>query len=226
MKNGKKKHLGKVEKAEIKTITSLSEEKLKLVKIAVQLIKEGKVIVCPTDTVYGLISDATNEKAVRRVFKIKKRALKKPIPVFVENIRMARSLVYIRKNQEEFLKKVWPGKITVILRAKKKFPKGIVSSDKKIGLRIPNYKLLNILLKKLKRPLTATSANISERPASIKIKKIVNQFKERKLEPDLIIDVGNLKYSKPSTVVDLTKPKLKILRKGAIEEAKLIKIFP
>jgi len=209
----------------MKTITDLLRETSKAGEIATQLIKEGKVIVCPTDTVYGLICDALNEKAISKLFKIKKRPPEKPIPVFVKDMKMARKLAYIGKNQEKFLKKVWPGKVTVVLRAKGKPPKGIVSSENKIGLRILNYQLINILLKKLKQPLTATSANISARLASTKIKKIVNQFKKTKLKPDLIIDAGNLKPSKPSTVVDLTGPKLKILRKGAVREAKLIKIF-
>ena len=62
----------------------------KIIKIAEKSIKEGKVLICPTDTVYGLIADATNKKAVEKIFKIKKRPLKKPIPIFVKDIKMAK----------------------------------------------------------------------------------------------------------------------------------------
>ncbi|MDP2363871.1 MAG: Sua5/YciO/YrdC/YwlC family protein, partial [Ignavibacteria bacterium] len=82
-----------------------------------------------------------------------------------------------------------------------------------IALRIPNYKLVDTLLKKTNLPLTGTSANISGKPASIKIKEILQQFQNQKHQPDLIIDVGNLKLSKPSKVIDLTGFEPKILRK-------------
>lgn len=94
-------------------------------------IKKGKVIVCPTDTVYGLIADARKQNAVKKIFQIKKRPLKKPIPVFVRDFKMAKSLAKIDKFQERFLKKFWPGKLTVILKAKRKLPKGILSKEKK-----------------------------------------------------------------------------------------------
>jgi len=197
----------------------------KIIKIVAKLIQDGKVIVCPTDTVYGLICDATNEKTIKRLFRIKKRSIKKPIPVFVKDIKMTKKFVYIDKKQEDFLKKVWPGKVTVTLKAKKKLPKGVVSSENKIGLRIPKYKLINQLFSTISRPLSATSANISGKPASTEIKDVINQFNKRKLQPDLIINAGNLKPSKPSTVVDLTEKKLKVLRAGAVSKEGLIKIF-
>lgn len=77
-------------------------------------------------------------------------------------------------------------------------------NKKTIGIRIPDYKLLNILLLKVKFPLTGTSANISGTPASGNIRKILSQFKNKKHKPDLVIDDGNLPKSKPSTVLDLT----------------------
>jgi L-threonylcarbamoyladenylate synthase len=226
----------------------ISFKNLKLViKKTAALIKKGGVIVCPTDTVYGLIADARNKKAVKKIFKIKKRKKEKPIPIFVKDLKMAKSLAIFDKTQEKFLKRVWPGKVTVILKAKnKKFPNGILSEDKKIGLRIPNYTLLNNLLKKLNFPLAETSANISGKPASTKIKEILKQFKnegydihkinsygsiriaEARVKEGrrwdfrmLILDAGNLKPSQPSTVVDLTN--LKILREGA-EKLRIFKI--
>ena len=223
----------------------------RIVEKVENLIKKGGVIVCPTDTVYGLIADARNKKAVKKIFKIKKRTEKKPFPIFVKDIKMAKRLVFINKNQEKFLTKVWPGKVTVVLkaksRAKKIFSQSIISSENKIGLRIPNYKFLNILLEKLNFPLTGTSANISGKPPSTKIKEVLNQFKNegydihrinshgpiriaearvkrgrRRAFRMLILDDGNLKSSLPSTVVDLTN--LKILREGAVPKLRIFKI--
>ena len=184
----------------------------KISQIAKEL-KKGKVIICPTDTVYGLIADATNKKAVEKIFKIKKKPTNKPIPIFVRDIKMARKLAKIDKKQEMFLKSVWPGKVTVVLKAKnRKFPKGIGKPKKEIGLRVPDYEIINQLLRLCNRPLTGTSANISGKPASTKIKEVLKQFKNQKYQPDLIINAGNLPKSKPSTVIDLTISPPKILR--------------
>jgi L-threonylcarbamoyladenylate synthase len=193
-----------------------SENLNRVIKRAVEVIKKGGVVICPTDTVYGLIANAKNEKAVKKVFKIKKRNFGKPIPIFVRDLRTAKKIAVINKNQEKFLRKFWPGKLTAVLKVKfEGFPKGILGKNKKIGLRIPDYKLLDILLKKLNFPLTGTSANISGKPASTKIKDVLKQFKNQKEKPDLILDAGNLKSSPPSTVIDLVN--FKILRKGEIK---------
>jgi L-threonylcarbamoyladenylate synthase len=194
-------------------ILKLNQKNFKeIVRMAVKSIKEGKVIVCPTDTVYGLVCDAKNKKAVAKLFRIKKRPKGKPIPIFVRDIKMAKKLALIDKEQEKFLKKVWPGKITAILKLKTKKQKlkiyGI--NRKTIGLRIPKYKLIQRLLKRTNIPLTGTSANISGKPASTKIKEVIAQFK--KYQPDLVISDGNLPKSKPSTVLDLTTFPPKILR--------------
>lgn len=187
------------------------------IKTMVKAIKQGKVLILPTDTVYGLIAGAQNEQAVKKIFKIKGRKFQKTLPIFVRDIKMAKEFAFINGAQEKFLKKVWPGKITVILNAKLKAQKlfkfGIISLEKKIGLRIPKYKLINFLLEKLNFPLTGTSANISGRPPSTALKKILTQFKNRKHKPDLAIDAGNLPKSKPSKVFDLTFFPPKILRK-------------
>jgi len=182
-----------------------------IVKKVLKFIKQGKVIVLPTDTVYGLIADATNKKSVDRLFKTKKRKKEKPVPIFVKDIKMAKKLAYINKNQEKFLKKVWPGKVTVVLERKK--GQNLYGLDRKtVAIRIPNYRFLNILLKKINRPLTGTSANISGKPTSTKIKEVINQFKNQKHQPDLIIDARNLPKNRPSKVIDLRGRKIKILR--------------
>ena len=174
------------------------------VKFAVKAIKSGKVLVCPTDTVYGLICDAGNKKAVERIYKIKKRPKNKLIPVFVSDINMAKKIAKIDSRQEEYLKKVWPGEVTVVLR--KKLGNGT------IGIRIPRHKWLLHLVEQLNGPVAETSANISGQPPTTKIKEVLKQFEGRKYQPDLIIDAGNLPKNKPSKVIDLTVWPPKILR--------------
>ncbi len=190
---------------EIDTVNSSKNFK-KIIKI----IKEGGVIIFPTDTVYGLIADATNEKSVEKLFKIKKRPKEKPIPIFVKNIKMAKKFAIINKKQEKILREKWPGKFTFVLKRRKEKIFGV--DEKTIALRIPNYKFINILLEKLNRPLTGTSANISNKPASTKIRDILKQFQNQKVRPDLVINSRNLSKNKPSKIIDLTSKKIIILR--------------
>ena len=197
-----------VKKANFKNLNSFIPKALKL-------LKTGKVIICPTDTVYGLVANAANEKAVKKIFKIKKREKGKPIPIFVKDIEMAKKLALIGEKQEKFLKKVWPGKVTAVLKRKKNcgLPAILFGGKKTIGLRIPNYRLVNELLKRLNKPLTGTSANISGKPALTGNKEVLEQFENQKDKPDLFLDAGSLPKSFPSKVIDLTKDKIKILRK-------------
>ena len=197
----------------MKSLKVYSANQKEIIENAAKLIKKGKILVFPTDTVYGLICDAANKEAVSRLFKIKKRLEKKLVPIFVKNLKMAKQLAEIDKKQEKFLKSVWPGKVTVILKRKKPDIKLYGVAEKTIALRLPNYSLIADLFKKLTVPLVGTSANISGKPATTKIKEVLKQFKSQKRKPDFIIDVENLKYSKPSIIIDLTSLKPKILRK-------------
>ncbi len=184
---------------------------------AIKTIKTGGVIICPTDTIYGFLADATNKKAVEKIFKIKKRPRSKSLPVFVKDLKMAQNLAKINASQIKILKQKWPGPYTFILKQRKPCEIGshtkLYGVDKKtIALRIPNHKFLLVLLKKANRPLAQTSVNISGQPALAKIEDIKKLIVRTGL-PMLIIDAGNLPKSNPSKIIDLTKSKTKILRK-------------
>jgi L-threonylcarbamoyladenylate synthase len=173
-----------------------------VLKEAERAVREGKVVICPTDTVYGLCANALNQKAVNKVFKIKKRSKKKPLSVFAKSIGEASKISFLGKAEAEKMKS---GKVTGILKAKRKFPKGVLAKGGTIGVRIPDHVFIKKLLKMVKTPLTGTSANVSGKPASMNIKEILLQFEKEKYKPDLVIDSGNLKKRKPSTVVDFTR---------------------
>jgi tRNA threonylcarbamoyl adenosine modification protein (Sua5/YciO/YrdC/YwlC family) len=183
---------------------------------AVKFLERGQVIVCPTDTVYGLLADATNNEAVEKVFKIKKRDRKRAIPVLIKDIKMAKKLAKIGKDMERFLEEIWPGKITVALKRKKRagLSKILFGGKKTIGLRVANYNLIGEIIEKINKPLTGTSANISGQPSSTKIKEVLTQFEKEEIRPDLILDGGDLPESLPSTVIDFSASRPKIIRKG------------
>lgn len=178
------------------------------------LLKKGKVVILPTDTVYGLVCDATDKKAVEKIFKIKKRQKVKPLPIFVKDMVMAKKIAEINKKQENFLRKNWPGKVTVVLKSKAQNQKSKIYGidEKTIALRIPKYKFINLLFEKINFPLSQTSANISGDSTSPFFKEVLNNFNNKKNKPDMAVDGGNLS-NKPSVVVDLTGKTFKILRK-------------
>lgn len=192
-----------------------------LIKKVENFLKQGEILIFPTDTVYGLLGDATQEKAVKKVLKIKKRKKGKPFPILIADLDMAKEWAKISSFEEKFLKKVWPGKVTVVLKKKKKLPQALIGKGGTIGLRVPKFSLLNQILKKMKIPLIGTSANLSGFPPSGDPQKILSQFKNQKFQPDFLVDGGMLGRSLPSTVVDLTKKSPQILREGAIKKEKI-----
>ena len=172
------------------------------------ILKNGGVVICPTDTVYGFLADASNKKAVEKIYKIKKRPKSKPLPLFVRDIKMAEEIAFINEEQGESLKKYWPGKFTFILKRKHRAKLYGLDKDT-VALRIPNYKFLNNLLKKINMPLAQTSANVSGQPVLTNIRDIVTKFGKTDV---LVVDDGNLKKSDPSKILDLTSDKIKSLR--------------
>lgn len=180
----------------------------KILGKVIEVLNNGGIVVCPTDTVYGFLADVENKKAVEKIFKIKKRPRSKPLPIFVRDFKMAEEISEIDDNKKKIFKKYWPGKYTFILKIKKGIKLYGVEKDT-VALRIPKYKFLNDLLKKINKPLAQTSVNISGQPTLTKISDIIKQFNKSDI---LIIDAGNLKKSKPSKIIDLTKDKIKTLR--------------
>jgi len=182
-----------------------------IVSEIVRHLERGDVLVLPTDTVYGLVCDAANEEAVRKIFEIKKRDIAKPLSVFVKDVEMAEKYAFIGQNQREFIGRNWPGVTTVILKSKPGLFE-LVYKDGTIGLRQPNYALLSKIMEVFPRPLAQTSANISGEGALTEISKILEQFNNLETQPDLIIDAGDLAKNNPSKVIDFTNSNIKIIR--------------
>ena len=182
------------------------------IKNIITALENGAVLVLPTDTVYGFVCDATNKKAVEKIYKIKERAKNKYLPLFVKNIKMAEDLSVINNESKKIIVKKWPGKFTFVLNKKSKIK--MFGVDKKtVALRVPKYKLLNSLLNKIRIPLAQTSANISGQLATTKINEVIKYFEGKKYQPDLIIDCGNLPKNKPSIIIDLTNNNnIKVIR--------------
>lgn len=195
---------------------NLSGHKSSLIDKAVEVLNCGGVIVYPTDTLYGIGSDATNADAVKKVFEIKGRDFRKPLLVAVADVETAKKIVFWNKYADILAKKFLPGPLTLVLKKKIKLPEELTCGSERIGVRIPNNSVTLKILKKFGKPITTTSANISGEENITDLKKLSKEIKEK---VDLIVP-GRCKYKKPSTVIDLTE-RVKILRVGVISEIEI-----
>lgn len=194
------------------------KEKEKIINYSAEILRKGGLIVFPSDTVYGLLAKADDKQAVKKLIFFKNRPPGKPISIFVSNFLMLKKYVTVAKNQEQLLKEILPGPFTIILPSKHKVCLLLESEKKTLGVRLTKFNLINQLVEKLEKPLTATSANLSGQPPHYSIESFFKKTPKNKLALiDLIIDYGKLPKNKPSTVIDLSSEEIKILRQGDIK---------
>ncbi len=203
----------------------LNKDYSDVIREAVNILNYGGTIIYPTDTLYGLGANALNEIAVRKIFRIKNRDLSKPLPMIVRDYSWVKELADIKPCYEEIIKKVWPGKVTVVLPKKDIVLGALTAELNSVGIRIPDYVFTDQLLAKFGYPLTSTSANISGQEPTNDINKIIEVFSKSTAKPDLIIDAGILPKSDPSMIVDLTGDKPKVLRISPTNPEKLIELL-
>ncbi len=166
----------------------------------------GKVLVLPTDTIYGLSCLATNSKAIRRVYKLKKRDPHKPLIILVSSIAMLKKYVFISPPQNLFLKRVWNSELqptTVILRHRNILAPELTKDSSGLAARLPKNRFLIKILKKVNCPLVSTSLNLSGRANIYDLSSLSRHFINTTEMPDLVVDFGKCSNSKPSRLIDL-----------------------
>ena len=185
-----------------------------LIVEAARVIERGGIVVFPTSFIYGLGADAFNKDAIDRVFRIKKRPHNKPLSVLVKNREILYRLVqYIPSYASTIMDRFWPGKITIVFKAKDGLPKNLTAGTGTIGVRIPEHSAACALVNALDNPITGTSANFSGNAGCSQISDLDPLIAD---ELDLILDAGPLEGGIGSTVIDVTGDAPKILREGAI----------
>lgn len=192
---------------------------------AINILRHGGAVVYPTDTVYGLGANACDHYAAELIFKIKNRPLVKPLPIIARNLNWVKELAFVLPKIETVLSEIWPGTVTVILPKKPVIPAIVTAGHKTVGIRIPDSGFTDKLMGKFGYPLTATSANISGEEATGDINQVIESFKGQIWKPDLILDAGVLPPSPPSTLLDLSTVKPKILRVGPSKPEQLLKLL-
>lgn len=183
----------------------------RLIAQVVDQLKRGAVICYPTDTVYGVGCDIFNQKAVKRIYQIKKRPQGKPFSFMCESLKNVSTYCNISNTAYRLMRKHLPGPYTFILPTMKIVPKIMTSKQKSVGIRVPDNAICRMLVELLGNPILTTSAALQDdgQPVSdpYEIEEILKGY------VDLFIDGGSI-YPDPSSVIDLTTDKPEIIRQG------------
>ena len=184
------------------------------IKQAVALLRQGEIVIFPTETVYGLGADATNETAIQQVYDIKKRPRNHPLIVHIANIAdISNWAVNINQAAWSLAKTFWPGPLTLILKRDSHVLSSVTGGQDTIAIRIPNHPIAQKLLQLFGSGIAAPSANYFGKLSPTQAGHV---HKELGSDVKLVLDGGRCQYGLESTIVDVTSDFPNILRLGAI----------
>jgi L-threonylcarbamoyladenylate synthase len=186
--------------------------------IAAKIVRMGGLVVYPTETVYGIGCDPFNVEAVKRILKAKGDR-SKPLPVLAASILDAEKIAFVSRRGKTLASKFWPGPLTMVFFKKPNFPDVVTLGWNSVGVRIPDNDVTLHLLSSCGGLLIGSSANrTGEEPPRL-VQEISGELKEI---ADVVLDGGTVVQGTPSTVVDLTSEKTRILREGPISLDKIL----
>jgi len=193
-----------------------------VIQQAVLILKQGGTVILPTDTVYGLTVMATNKKAIQKVYKIKGRKKNLPLPIFCSSVSQVKKIVEeINPSAKKLIKTFWPGKLTLVFSCQSAKFSHLAYKDK-IGIRISKSPVISQILSKLKQPIIGTSANLSGKGEITSSKEVIKLFNHK---ASLVLEGGNLSQTLPSTVIDVSSDKPKIIRNGAVSPERIKRVL-
>ncbi|MGV8176398.1 MAG: L-threonylcarbamoyladenylate synthase [Candidatus Bilamarchaeaceae archaeon] len=178
------------------------------VERSVSVLKSKGVLLYPTDTVYGLGGDATDEGVVRRINRLKGSDEEKPLSVVMANFDMIKEYCGVGGKEMELLRYYLPGPYTFIIRCKKRLP--AMGKAEKLGIRIPGDVFTRRLCEEFGKPITSTSANLSGKGAANSVQGVHARIMDG---ADLVLDGGKTNFGLGSTIIDLSARKT--VREGA-----------
>ncbi len=186
---------------------------------AITLLKNGKIVAFPTDTVYGLGVNAEDKEATDRLYEVKKRPRDKPFVLFLEKkedfIRFAEVIPLFA---QKLVNKFWPGPLTLLFKASKTSPSSLVSKQGKIGMRFPSHPVPQNIMKRGRLLLAATSANLSGKANPLTPEEIEKTFDK---EIDLLLDGGETLFGEESSIVDVTSSPPCLVREGWLSKKQI-----
>ena len=209
-------------KTEIFKITELDENTLSLLDKAADVIKRGGLVVFPTETVYGLGGDATNEDSSKKIYAAKGRPSDNPLIIHIDTPEMAEKYAYTNELYYKLAKAFMPGPLTVVLKAKDTIPPATRGGLATVAVRCPESKIARELIKKAGIPIAAPSANLSGSPSPTTAEHVLDDMQGR---VDIIIDGGSSDFGLESTSVKIdNENEITLLRPGKITKEDLSKI--
>lgn len=181
---------------------------------AAELLRQGRLVALPTETVYGLAADATQERAVQANYDAKGRPETKPLNVLVDGMKMAETVCRdIPEDAYKLAQAFWPGPLTMILPGNGALPPIVPAGGATQGVRCPDHPATLDVIRALGRPLACPSANLSGRPSPKSAGDVLSQLAGK---IDAVLDGGPCGVGVESTIVDLTVSPYRILRQGGL----------
>lgn len=190
--------------------------------IASQNILDGKLVVFPTETVYGIGADATNKEAVDKIFKAKKRPADNPLIVHICDLEMLNKVAKnIGEIESKLIDKFWPGPFSIILEKTDSIPNNVSAGLDTVAVRMPDNEIAINLIKKSGKPIAAPSANVSSRPSGTCVEDIYDELES---SVSYFIDGGHSIVGIESTVVRVINGTVNILRPGKISKEDILEV--
>lgn len=188
----------------------------KNIQKAIKILREGGIVIFPTDTAFGIGCRIDNEKAIERLFDIRKRPRNQPVSVLVDSIEMAQDylLPISEEVKQKLIKKYWPGALTIVLQSRTdKVPSLVRGGGNNLGVRMPNNKITLSLIKGVGVPILGPSANFHGERTPYELKDLNPELIKL---VDYVVSSQDKSGENASTVIDCSKKPWKILRKGAV----------
>lgn len=199
-----------------------SQKLSQLLKEVALLLKKGKVGAVPTETFYGLAANPFSEIALERLFYLKKRAYDQPILLLLGSLDdLSKVCARIPGMAIKLIKAFWPGPLTLVLPAKRGLSPLLTAGTQTIGVRLSSCELTRKIARAFGGPITGTSANISGNPPCKTADEVLNQIPEI----DFVVDAGETKGDKPSTVIEVLDKEVRLIREGALPFEKILQIL-
>lgn len=192
---------------------------LEELKEPAKVIRNGGIVIFPTETVYGIGTNGFDEKSIKKIYELKKRDFNKPISLLVSNMEMVEMVAKdISDLEYKLMRKFWPGPFTIILKKKSIVPDILTSNGDTVGVRMPSGEIAKKLIEYAEVPIAAPSANISGKPSGIDINDIMKDFEGK---VDCIIDNGISELGVASTIVKVVDNIPYVLREGIITKEQI-----
>ncbi len=208
------------------TNISLTVPAANVISSIVRTLRQGGVVLSPTDTIYGLACDPFQRQALEKVVQIKGRQQEKGFLLLIAHRDQVRKLVDSTPASFEILSdRLWPGPVTMLFRGRRDLPALLLGKQGKIGFRVPDSRFLQAVLQEFSSPLLSTSANLSGQAPPEDLPRLRSLFSGK---VDLFVDGGPVVTAPPSTVLDLCGEPPQIVRRGArdAEVEKLLARMP